>query len=108
MSSSGQPGQTEDARRLAHRAISYSPAMTMREPVIKPAMMMPPHAPVTRTQMSVTSNNVHHGLVDRADSGIGGGSGSGSSPTTSLDMVTRDVGGLNIQVRNIIVSVAGY
>ena len=70
--------------------------------------MMPPHAPVTRTQMSVTSNNVHHGLVDRADSGIGGGSGSGSSPTTSLDMVTRDVGGLNIQVRNIIVSVAGY
>ena len=101
-------GQTEDARRLAHRAISYRPAMTMREPVIKPAMMMPPHAPVTRTQMSVTSNNVHHGLVDRADSGIGGGSGSGSSPTTSLDMVTRDVGGLNIQVRNIIVSVAGY
>ena len=101
--SSGQPGQTEDARRLAHRAISYRPAMTMREPVIKPAMMMPPHAPVTRTHM-VTSNNVHHGAVDRADSGIGGGSGSGSSPTTSLDMVTREVGGLNIQVRNIIVS----
>ena len=42
VSSSGQPGQTEDARRLAHRAISYRPAMTMREPVIKPAMMMPP------------------------------------------------------------------
>ena len=103
VSSSGQPGQTEDARRLAHRAISYRPAMTMREPVIKPAMMMPPHAPVSRTHM-VTSNNVHHGAVDRADSGIGGGSGSGSSPTTSLDMVTREVGGLNIQVRNIIVT----
>ena len=100
-------GQTEDARRLAHRAISYRPAMTpaMREPVIKPAMMVAPpgsaghHVPVTRAMVGLTS---HHGPVDRADSGIGGGSASGSSPTTSLDMVSRDVGGLSIQVRNIV------
>lgn len=109
-SEGGQHGQTEDARRLAHRAISYRPAMTMtpapalnmREPVIKPAMMMAPpgsghHAPVTRAMVSSS----HH-TVDRADSGIGGGSASGSSPTTSLDMVTRDVGGLSIQVRNLV------
>ena len=91
-------GQTEDARRLAHRAISYRPAMTSamtREPVIKPAMMIAPHPPVTRTQVASTS----HGLVDRADSGIGGGSASSSSPTTSLDIrEARDLGGLTIQV----------
>ena len=100
-------GQTEDARRLAHRAISYRPAMTAghREPVIKPAMMVAPppgsghHVPVTRAMVGLTT---HHGPVDRADSGIGGGSASGSSPTTSLDMVSRDVGGLSIQVRNIV------
>ena len=100
-SEGGQHGQTEDARRLAHRAISYRPAMTpalnMREPVIKPAMMMAPPGSVTRAIVSSS----HH-TVDRADSGIGGGSASGSSPTTSLDMVTRDVGGLSIQVRNIV------
>ena len=102
-------GQTEDARRLAHRAISYRPAVTpaMREPVIKPAMMVAPpgsghHVPVTRAMAGLTSGSHHHGPVDRADSGIGGGSASGSSPTTSLDMVTRDVGGLSIQVRNIV------
>ena len=107
-------GQTEDARRLAHRAISYRPAMTpaMREPVIKPAMMMAPpqgpsaghhnghHVPVTRAMVGAITS--HHGPVDRADSGIGGGSASGSSPTTSLDMVTREVGGLSIQVSIIV------
>jgi len=80
--------QAEDARRLAHRAISYRPASHSNlpaVPMIKPMMLPPaptrsPHHPSLSSHASTSSSGVSSLQSYRADSS--------TSPTSSLDMMT--------------------
>lgn len=79
-----QPQQTEDAKRLAHRAISYRPAshVSSHVPIIKPAMMLPPIVHTRNFATHERSESPH-------------GTNSSTSPTNSLDMLTNNAVNMN-------------
>ena len=62
--------QTEDARRLAHRAISYRPA-SHAQPAIKPAMMTrPTEAMVTRPSEALVTRPNNEAMMTRPTSHV--------------------------------------